>query len=128
MPIVQLYLRGEHTDEQKRILIEKISEAIVAAGCGPIDRVRIIIQELAGSIQNDGSAVVMDHNNGNHLPILKIFVIEGRTNDVKEALSDRLAVTLAEAGYGRDTVQVSVHDIPSSAWGIGGKTARDLGR
>nr|MDP9113434.1 4-oxalocrotonate tautomerase family protein [Acidobacteriota bacterium] len=61
-------------------------------------------------------------------PILKIFVIEGRTNDVKEALSDRLAVTLAEAGYGRDTVQVSVHDIPSSAWGIGGKTARDLGR
>jgi 4-oxalocrotonate tautomerase len=109
------------------MLIETISEAIVAVGCGPIDRVRIVIHELAGSIQSGGPAPIA-MNNGNRLPILNMYMMEGRSSQVKETLSDKLATTLVDAGYALDTVQVSIQEVPSSSWGIGGKTARDLGR
>ncbi len=129
MPIVQVYFRREHTDEQKKMLIEKISDAIVAVGCGPVDRVRVVIHELTGSAQSGGTVpVIMNDNNGSHLATLNMFLIQGRSSELKETLSDKLAMTLVDAGYGLDTIQVSIHEVPSSAWGIGGKTARELGR
>ncbi len=130
MPIVQVYLPGEQTDQLKKMVIEKISDAIVAVGCGPIDRVRIVIQEMGRTNQNGTPGpLAMNDNNGNHGPRLHMFLIEGRSTDVKKLLADKLALALVEAGCGRlEKVQVSIQDIPSSAWGIGGKTARDLGR
>ncbi len=108
------------------MLIEKISEAIVAVGCAPLDRVRVVIHELARSVQNGVSAAA--GNDDNHLPVLNIFILEGRSKHMKQTLSDKLAMTLVEAGYGPDRVRVSIQEISSAAWGIGGKTARDLGR
>jgi 4-oxalocrotonate tautomerase len=130
LPIVQVYLPGEQTDQLKKMVIEKISEAIVAVGCGPIDRVRIVIQEMGRTNQNGTPGpLAMNDKNGNHGPRLHMFLIEGRSADVKKLLADKLAMALVEAGCGRlEKVQVSIQDIPSSAWGIGGKTARDLGR
>ena len=88
-----------------------------------------MIQELAGATHNGGPAPIsMNANNGHHPPLLNMFLIEGRSADVKKALIDKLALAFVEAGYGSEKVQVSIQEIPSSAWGIGGKTARDLGR
>ena len=46
LPIVQVYLRGAQTDQREKMAIEKIREAIAAVGSGPIDWVRMVIQEI----------------------------------------------------------------------------------
>jgi 4-oxalocrotonate tautomerase len=49
MPFIQIYMLEERSDDVKKTLIEKVTDACVDAGFGPADHVRIMIQDVPKS-------------------------------------------------------------------------------
>ncbi|WP_454839887.1 2-hydroxymuconate tautomerase [Pseudomonas hormoni] len=49
MPIAQLYIIEGRTDEQKEMLIREVSEAMSRSLDAPIERVRVLINEVPKS-------------------------------------------------------------------------------
>ncbi len=63
------------------------------------------------------------------MPFAQIYILEGRTQDQKRRAIERVTDALCEAlDARRETVRVMILDVPKAQWGIGGKTAEDLGR
>lgn len=63
------------------------------------------------------------------MPIAHIHILEGRSDAQKEAVIDKVTTALCEAlGSPRDAVRVLIQDVPKTHWGIGGQTAKQLGR
>lgn len=63
------------------------------------------------------------------MPFAQINLIEGRTEDQKRAVIEKVTQALVEAvGAPREAVRVMIVEVPKSHWGIGGVSAQDLGR
>jgi 4-oxalocrotonate tautomerase len=63
------------------------------------------------------------------MPFAQIYMLEGRTEDQKRAVIEKVTAALVEAvGAPRETVRVWIHDVPKENWGIAGTSAKDLGR
>ncbi|MES2413479.1 MAG: 2-hydroxymuconate tautomerase [Pseudomonadota bacterium] len=63
------------------------------------------------------------------MPFLLVKLIEGRPPEKIEALIEALTETTARTlGAPPETIRVLVEEIPKTHWGIGGKTAKALGR
>ena len=63
------------------------------------------------------------------MPFAQIYMIEGRTEDQKRAVIEKVSAALSEAvGAPMDNVRVWIHDVPKENWGIAGVSAKDLGR
>ena len=56
-------------------------------------------------------------------------MIEGRTEEQKRAVIEKVTAALVEAvGAPIANVRVWIHDVPKENWGIAGTSAKDLGR
>ena len=63
------------------------------------------------------------------MPFAQIYLIEGRTDEQKKAVIEKVTQALHEAvGAPVESVRVLIHEVPKTQWGIAGKTAKDLGR
>ncbi|HSG24294.1 MAG TPA: 2-hydroxymuconate tautomerase [Azonexus sp.] len=63
------------------------------------------------------------------MPFAQIHMMEGRTEEQKRAVIEKVTAALVEAvGAPIETVRVLITEVPKTQWGIGGKTAKDLGR
>ena len=63
------------------------------------------------------------------MPFAQIHIMEGRTEEQKRAVIEKVTAALVEAvGAPIETVRVLITEVPKTQWGIGGKTAKDLGR
>ncbi|HOB68089.1 2-hydroxymuconate tautomerase [Ottowia sp.] len=63
------------------------------------------------------------------MPFAQIYMLEGRTEEQKRAVIEKVSQALHEAvGAPKETIRVWIHDVPKTNWGIAGKTAKDLGR
>ncbi len=63
------------------------------------------------------------------MPFAQIYLIEGRTDEQKKVLIEKVCAAMSEAlGTPLENTRVWIHDVPKAQWGIGGKTAKDLGR
>jgi 4-oxalocrotonate tautomerase len=63
------------------------------------------------------------------MPFAQIYLMEGRTEEQKRAVIEKVTMALVEAvGAPLENVRVLVHDVPREGWGIAGKSAKDLGR
>lgn len=63
------------------------------------------------------------------MPFAQIYMIEGRTEDQKRAVIEKVTAALVEAVNAPvETVRVWITEVPKTQWGIAGKTAKDLGR
>lgn len=63
------------------------------------------------------------------MPIAQIYLIEGRTEEQKRAVVEKVTQALTEAvGAPKDSVRVLIHDVPKENWGIAGVSAKALGR
>jgi 4-oxalocrotonate tautomerase len=63
------------------------------------------------------------------MPIANVQIIEGRTGEQKSALIRSVTAAIADALHVRpDSVRVILHEVPKEHWGIGGVSARELGR
>ncbi|HEX2360658.1 MAG TPA: 2-hydroxymuconate tautomerase [Jiangellaceae bacterium] len=63
------------------------------------------------------------------MPFAHIYLMEGRTDEQKRAVIEKVTQALVDAvGAPTEAVRVLIHDVPKAAWGIGGRSAQDLGR
>lgn len=63
------------------------------------------------------------------MPLAHVYLLEGRSEEVKRAVIDKVTQALHEAvGAPKENVRVVIQDIPKTNWGIAGRTAKDLGR
>jgi 4-oxalocrotonate tautomerase len=63
------------------------------------------------------------------MPIANIQIIAGRDLAVKEALIRSVTTSIVEVlEVKSESVRVILHEIPSEHWGIGGVSAKELGR
>ena len=63
------------------------------------------------------------------MPFAQIQMMEGRSEDQKRAVIEKVTAALVEAvGAPIETVRVIITEIPKAHWGIAGKSAKDLGR
>jgi 4-oxalocrotonate tautomerase len=59
----------------------------------------------------------------------QIYMIEGRTEEQKRAVIEKVSAALVEAtGAPIANVRVWIQDVPKENWGIAGVSAKDLGR
>ena len=63
------------------------------------------------------------------MPIAHVYIVEGRTDEQKRAVIEKITDALCEAvAAPREAVRVIITEMPKTQFGIGGKTAKDLGR
>ena len=63
------------------------------------------------------------------MPFAQIYILEGRTPEQKKAVIEKVTQALVEAvGAPIQTVRVVIREVPNTNWGIGGVSAKDLGR
>ncbi len=63
------------------------------------------------------------------MPFAQVHMIEGRTEEQKRAVIEKVTQALIEAvGAPKESVRVWIHDVPKTNWGIAGVSAKDLGR
>ena len=63
------------------------------------------------------------------MPFAQIYMIEGRTEDQKRAVIEKVTQALVEAlDAPQANVRVWIHDVPKENRGIAGTSAKDLGR
>ena len=63
------------------------------------------------------------------MPLAQIHILEGRTEDQKRALIEKVTQAIVDAlGSKPEQIRVVITDVPRTNWGIGGKSAKDLGR
>jgi len=63
------------------------------------------------------------------MPLAQIYMLQGRTDEQKKAVIEKVTQAIMEAvSAPRENVRVIIQEIPKTQWGIGGKTAKDLGR
>ena len=125
MPTLEVYLPQGHTDERKASLIQGLTQATVACNrrarrnpcascCQNCPRSNI---GLGGKLTRPG------------LPVIIAILIAGRTDAQKKALISQLCQTSAAVlDAPLQATRVMIKDIPNTDFGIGGQTARALGR
>nr|WP_315593650.1 2-hydroxymuconate tautomerase [uncultured Cupriavidus sp.] len=63
------------------------------------------------------------------MPIMQVFLMEGRTDEQKARLIAALTDAAVEAvEVPIESVRVIISEMPKTQFGIGGKTAKELGR
>jgi 4-oxalocrotonate tautomerase len=63
------------------------------------------------------------------MPFAQIYMLEGRTQEQKKAVIEKVTQALVEAtGAPIANVRVWIHDVPKENWGIAGVSALALGR
>ncbi|MDH4478338.1 MAG: 4-oxalocrotonate tautomerase family protein [Rhodoferax sp.] len=63
------------------------------------------------------------------MPFAQIHMLEGRTEEQKRAVIEKVTQALVEAvGAPISTVRVLIQEVPKTNWGIAGVSAKDLGR
>jgi 4-oxalocrotonate tautomerase family enzyme len=127
MPTLEVFLPEGYEVARKAQLIAGLTQATVTAIGAPAESVRILLSELPPHDFGLGGA----SNANTRAPLLTIvaILIAGRTPAQKEALIATLSKTGADV---LDTplaaARVMIKDIPNTDFGIGGQTAKSLGR
>ena len=63
------------------------------------------------------------------MPFAQIYMVEGRTEEQKRAVIEKVSAALVEAtGAPIANVRVWIQDVPKENWGIAGVSAKDMGR
>lgn len=63
------------------------------------------------------------------MPLVQVSILEGRTDEQKEVLIYELTEACCKAiGAPRETVRVLINEMPKQNWGIGGRSAKAIGR
>ena len=63
------------------------------------------------------------------MPIIQIHMIEGRTDEQKEAVIREVTEAMVRAvGAPRESVRVLINEMPKQHFGIGGESAKAKGR
>jgi 4-oxalocrotonate tautomerase len=63
------------------------------------------------------------------MPIAKLMILAGRAPEIKQALIRAVTTSIVDTlNVKPESVRVILQEVPPEHWGIGGVSARDLGR
>ncbi len=63
------------------------------------------------------------------MPIANLQILQGREPTIKASLISAVTAAIVETLHVKpDSVRVILHEIPAEHWGIGGISAKELGR
>lgn len=63
------------------------------------------------------------------MPLIQVQIIEGRPEEKVEELIKNITDTVSETlDAPKENIRVIVNEIPNTHWGIGGESAKKLGR
>ncbi|MDP3659235.1 2-hydroxymuconate tautomerase [Phenylobacterium sp.] len=63
------------------------------------------------------------------MPVAIVNLIEGRSVEKKKAMIIAVTQAISESlDAPIESIRVIIHEVPSTDWGIAGKTAKDMGR
>ena len=128
MPTLEVYLPHGHDEARKASLIQGLTQATVAAIGAPAEAVRILLSEMPDTHFGLGGKTA-SRGAPPSLPVIVAILIAGRTDAQKEALIAALSETAAAVLVAPlQATRVMIKDIPNTDFGIGGQTARSLGR
>ncbi|WP_109482570.1 tautomerase family protein [Paraburkholderia sp. C35] len=128
MPTLEVYLPHGHDEARKASLIQGLTHATVSAIGAPAESVRILLSEMPAVHFGIGGKTAA-HGAPPSLPVIVAILIAGRTDMQKEALIAALSETAAAVlDAPLQATRVMIKDIPNTDFGIGGQTARSLGR
>ncbi|HWL29600.1 MAG TPA: tautomerase family protein [Burkholderiaceae bacterium] len=123
MPMMKAHIQSGHTSAQKTTLIGAYTEAIATTLGMPLPTIRVMLEELPGG--TSAVAGVIDAP----LTIIEVFMMEGRTEQQKADLIRALTKATDESlNVPGESVRVLIHDMPKINVGIGGTSAKALGR
>ncbi len=128
MPTLEVFLPAGHDGARKAELIARLTGATVDAIGAPAESVRVLLTELPATHVGLGGRSAADGAPPS-LPVIVAILIAGRTDARKRAL----IAALSDAGASvldapLQATRVIIKDIPATDFGIGGQTARALGR
>jgi 4-oxalocrotonate tautomerase len=127
MPTLEVYLPEGHWPARKAQLIAGLTQATVKAIGAPAESVRVLLTELPP--HDFGLGGVSHANARAALLTIVAILIAGRTPAQKEALIAALSETGADVlDTPLSAARVMIKDIPNTDFGIGGQTAKSLGR
>ena len=128
MPTLEVYLPHGHDEARKASLIQGLTQATVTAIGAPAESVRILLSEMLGTHFGIGGKTAANDAPPS-LPVIVAILIAGRTDTQKQALIAALSETAtAVLDASIQATRVMIKDIPNTDFGIGGQTARALGR
>ena len=62
------------------------------------------------------------------MPLAQLYIAAGRDDVKKKVLIKKVTQAFVDAlGVKPDSVWITVHDVPKTAWGVGGKTLAERG-
>ncbi|CAE6788518.1 tautomerase family protein [Paraburkholderia aspalathi] len=130
MPTLEVYLPAGHAEARKAQLIAGLTQATVDAIGAPVESVRVLLSELPPHDFGIGGSSAADRAGSRaSLLVIVAILIAGRTPAQKTALIAMLSETSAAVlDSPLDATRVMIKDIPNTDFGIGGQTAKSLGR
>ncbi|TDQ98540.1 tautomerase family protein [Paraburkholderia silvatlantica] len=128
MPTLEIHLPAGHAEPRKAALIHRLTQATVDAIGTPAEAVRILLSEFDARHYGIGGVSAAEGAPPS-LPVIVAILIAGRTHEQKRTLIAALAQASAEVlAVPIDATRVIIKDIPNTDFGIGGVTAKALGR
>ncbi len=128
MPNLNVYLVEGFSPQQKKALLERMTDAVVDSISAPRASVRIFLIELAKAQVCVGGRMLDEHAQHGG-PTVHALLVAGRTEAQKAALIGALTAVIEETlGVPADPVRIMIIDIPNTDFGMQGVTARSLGR
>ena len=62
------------------------------------------------------------------MPLAQLYIAAGRDDAKKKVLIEKVTQAFVDAlGVKPDSVWITLHNVPKTAWGIGGKTLAERG-
>lgn len=128
MPNLNVYLTEGFTSQQKKALLQRMTDAVVDSISAPRASVRIFLIELAKSQICVGGRMLDEHEQHGG-PTVHALLVAGRSDAQKAALIGALTAVIDETlGVPAEPVRIMIIDIPSTDFGMHGVTAHSLGR
>jgi len=63
------------------------------------------------------------------MPFAQISILEGRSDEIKADLIREVTEAIHRSlGVPKETIRVALYEVKKTEWGIGGETAKSLGR
>ena len=128
MPFAQVHITEGHSADQKRVLIREITQAVHDSVGAPMPNIRVWLRELPKADYGIGGEPVEALDDAN-APFAQMFMMEGRSEEQKAAVIDLVSQAFVDAlGAALEKTRVWITEVPKTNWGIGGKTAKSIGR
>nr|WP_255032409.1 tautomerase family protein [Bordetella genomosp. 1] len=124
MPILNIQIMQGHSADQKTTLLKAASNAVCESIAAPLPSVRIVLEEVAPA------HVIVAGEVGKSMALVDVALIEGRTDDLKEALIGALNRAVCDSiGISGADVRVVITDVPKINMGVAnGVSAKAAGR